>query len=57
MPCLISQSELNHIVRDMNLSKDQAQLLRSKLQRYILLDEGTKVTVRFELLTVVSAVF
>lgn len=30
MPHLISQSKLNHLVRDMNLSKDQARLLHYK---------------------------
>jgi hypothetical protein len=31
-PNLITQSELNYLVRDLNLSKNQAEILGSKLQ-------------------------
>ncbi|PSN38686.1 hypothetical protein C0J52_17279 [Blattella germanica] len=42
IPHLISQSELNDQVRDLNLSKVQAELLGSRLQEWHLLLKGVK---------------
>lgn len=44
-PHLISQSELNDLVRDLGLSKSQAELLGSRLQGWNLLSSGTKISV------------
>ena len=43
-PHFITQAELNDLVRDLNLSKRQAELLGSRLQGWNLLTPGTKVT-------------
>ena len=43
-PHVITQAELNDLVRDLNLSKRQAELLGSRLQGWNLLIPGTKVT-------------
>jgi hypothetical protein len=42
-PHKINQSELNELVRDLNLSKGQAELLASRLKRWNLLGKGTKI--------------
>jgi len=42
-PHLLTQGDLNDIVRDMNLSKKQAELLSSRLKGWNLLHEDTKV--------------
>lgn len=44
-PHLISQAELNDLVRDLDLSKNQAELLGSRLQGWNLLSPGTKISV------------
>ena len=44
-PHLITQLELNDLVRDLGLSKDKSKLLGSRLQGWSLLDRETKVTV------------
>lgn len=44
-PHLIKQSELNDLVRDLGLSKQQSELLGSRLQEWNLLAKGAKVTV------------
>jgi hypothetical protein len=44
-PHLISQAELNDLVRDLGLSKSQAELLGSRLQGWNLLSAGTKTSV------------
>lgn len=44
-PHLITQPELNDLVRDLSLSKSQAELLGSRLQQWNLLAKGTKITV------------
>ncbi|GBM45678.1 hypothetical protein AVEN_237916-1 [Araneus ventricosus] len=43
MPHLISQSDLNDLVRDLNLSKNQSELLASRLKEWNLLEKETKV--------------
>lgn len=43
-PKLMKQSRLNDICRDLNLSKDQSQLLASRLQEDKFLDPSTRVT-------------
>lgn len=43
-PHLISQAELNDLVRDLDLPKSKAQLLGSRLQQWNLLEKGTKVS-------------
>lgn len=45
-PHLINQSELNDLVRDLNLSKVQAELLGSRLQQWNLLDHDTRISLR-----------
>jgi hypothetical protein len=40
-PHLISEGELNDLVRDLNLSKSQAELLGSRLQGWNLLQKNT----------------
>jgi hypothetical protein len=42
VPHLISQSELNDLVRDLNLLKFQAEHLASRLQGWNLLQQGVK---------------
>ena len=44
-PHLITQPELNDLVRDLNLSKHQSELLGSRLQQWNLLAQGTKISV------------
>ena len=44
-PHLITQSVLNDLVRDLNLSKHQSELLESRLQQWKLLAQGTKISV------------
>ena len=44
-PHLITQPELNDLVRDLNLSKHQSELLGSRLQQWNLLAHGTKISV------------
>ena len=43
-PQLFNQSELNDLVRDLCLSKEQSEVLASRLQEKNILDSGTKVT-------------
>lgn len=43
-PKLMSQADLDDLVRDLNLSKDSAELLASRLQERNLLSPGTSVT-------------
>jgi len=43
-PHIITQSELNDLVRDLNLTKSQGELLASRLQGWHLLDANAKVT-------------
>ena len=42
VPHLTSQAELNYLVRDLNLSKIQAELYASSLQGWNLLQSGVK---------------
>lgn len=54
-PHLIKQTELNDLVRDLGLTKENAELLSSRLLQWHLLAEGTHVTVyrkRHELMSV-----
>ncbi|KAJ8716001.1 hypothetical protein PYW08_013286 [Mythimna loreyi] len=44
-PHLIEQPELNDLVRDLNLSKQHAELLGSRLQQWNLLAKDTKISV------------
>jgi hypothetical protein len=44
-PHLITQPELNDLVRDLNLSKNQAELLGSRLQGWNLLAKGTTISI------------
>lgn len=44
-PHLITQPDLNDLVRDLNLSKLQSELLGSRLQEWNLLAPGTKISV------------
>lgn len=44
-PHLISQAELNDLIRDLALSKSQAELLGSRLQGWKLLSPGTRISV------------
>jgi len=44
-PHLITQPELNDLVRDLGLSKNQSELLGSRLQGWNLLKPGTNITV------------
>jgi hypothetical protein len=46
VPLLILQSELNDLVRDLNLLKIQAELLASRLQGWSLLQQGVKMSYR-----------
>lgn len=43
-PHLISQSELNDLIRDLQLSKSKSELLASRLQQWNLLASDTRVT-------------
>lgn len=43
-PHLIKQNELNNLARDLGLSKQQAELLGSRLQEWNLLAKGTTIT-------------
>ncbi|EFN72326.1 hypothetical protein EAG_00114, partial [Camponotus floridanus] len=42
---LLSQSELSDLIRDLNLSKQKAELLASRLQEWKHLDPTTQVTI------------
>ena len=44
IPYLITQEDLNDLVRDLNLSKGKSELLGSRLQQWNLLSSGTKVS-------------
>jgi len=44
VPHLLSQSELNDPVKDLNLSKIQAGLMASRLQGWNLTQQGVKVS-------------
>ena len=43
-PHLISQEDLNDLVRDLNLTKSNSELLASRLQQWNLLAPDTKIT-------------
>ena len=43
-PHLLSQEELNDLVRDLELPKEKAELLGSRLQEWNLLQPNTKIT-------------
>ncbi|GBN63573.1 hypothetical protein AVEN_56483-1, partial [Araneus ventricosus] len=43
IPHFISQSDLNDLVRDLNLSKNQSELLTSRLKEWNLVEKETKV--------------
>lgn len=43
-PQLVSQTKLNDLVRDLHLSKSQAELLASRLQEWKLLEKNTKIS-------------
>ncbi|CAG5048025.1 unnamed protein product [Parnassius apollo] len=43
-PHILNQSELNDLVRDLELSKSKAQLLGSRLQQWNLLEKGTRIS-------------
>src|ERR1043165_5708572 len=43
-PHLITQADLNDLVRDLDLPKSKAQLLGSRLQQWNLLEKGTKLS-------------
>lgn len=43
-PHLLKQSDLNDLVRDLGLSKSEAQLLGSRLKEWNLLDKSTRVS-------------
>ena len=43
-PLLITQCKLNDLVRDLSLTKQQSELLASRLQEWNLLDENVRVT-------------
>ena len=42
-PLLINQERLNDLVRDLYLSKEKAEVLRSRLQQWNLLQPGTTI--------------
>jgi len=44
-PHLITQGELNDLVRDLQLPKSKTELLGSRLQQWNLLDRGVKISV------------
>jgi hypothetical protein len=44
-PHLLSQEDLNDLVRDLSLSKEKAELLGSRLKQWNLLRHGTKISV------------
>lgn len=44
-PHLITQTELNDLVRELKLGKEQAQLLGSRLQEWKLLDKNTRISI------------
>ncbi|KAK4882047.1 hypothetical protein RN001_005366 [Aquatica leii] len=43
-PHLLTQSELNDLVRDLQLPKTKSQLLGSRLQQWNLLEKGAKIS-------------
>ena len=43
LPQLFTKAELNNLVRDLNLSKENSQLLASRLSHKNLLEKGTKI--------------
>ena len=43
-PILFDQAELNDLIRDLNLSKDKAQLLRSRLKEKNLLNKNVRIS-------------
>ena len=45
LPRLINQCELNDLVRDLKLTKEQIECLGSRLKQWNLLEEGTKSSV------------
>ena len=44
-PILITQCKLNDLVRDLSLTKQQSELLASRLQEWNLLDEDARVSI------------
>ena len=45
LPRLINQCELNDLLRDLKLTKEQIECLGSRLKQWNLLEEGTKSSV------------
>ena len=45
IPHLIHQSELNDLIRDLNLTKNQAEILGSRLQEWNLLSDETRISI------------
>ena len=45
IPHLIHQSELNDLVRDLNLTKNQVEILGSRLQEWNLLSDATRISI------------
>lgn len=43
-PHMITQNDLNALIRDLNLSKDKAEILASRLKQWNLLEKNTKIT-------------
>jgi hypothetical protein len=56
-PLLIAESEINDLVRDLSMSKAQAELVGSRLKEYNLLQEGTTVSVFRKRQTLLSSYF
>ena len=44
-PILFNQEELSDLIRELNLSKESSELLASRLNDQILLQQGTKITI------------
>jgi len=44
-PHLITQDELSDLIRDLNLTKTQSEILGSRLQQWNLLDNNTRISV------------
>jgi hypothetical protein len=44
VPHFFNQEDLNDLVRDLSLSKEKSEVLRSRLQQRNLLEQGTKIS-------------